>query len=834
MIFLVLGLAWSPAAFSRDAEIDQQVRTLKAIQQEMTLGGAGRKIEAMRALASQRRARKLKGQRSRPPRDHQEALGAQGTYGPAVGLRSRTAEQPANRLITTSAQPFTTQSEVSVAGTRAAMVAAWNDAGSHQNQFNAISFATSTDGGQVWREGGPLPVGGQVLVWVSDPVVAVDARRGDFYVAGLVIATGASSGVAVARGRFGESGFQWEAPRVARAVRDSFPDKPWMVADSLTGNLYLSYTTFYRRDGKSTDRIEFQRSEDGGLTWSSVARLSPESEEGLVQGSRPAVGPLGELHVVWKTIDTTAAAGGEDAMRIRSSWDGGRTFSETATVARLYTNFCSGPPGFDRGFGLGFPSIAVDRSAGPHRGRIHVGWEESLNFYDDRLAAAGGVQEEAEPNNRHRDATPFTVGDVLRGTISPAHDVDWFRFHGEAGRTVVLYVDSLDAHLDVALRLWCGDGSTRLAYSTSLNVRQRIVLFTVTTPGDYYVSIAPHDDSTGVYRLASGWAERGSERGRDQRDIFVAHSDDGITWSTPALAGDAPAGFDDWLPELAVGTNGTPYVAWYDFREGDPSGCGAASHIRLSRSDDGGDHWVPVGLVTDYPTLWSGVFSNQSPNMGDYIGLLAGQDGIVPAWADGRDANPDVYAAFWPTAEAARDIAPLASEPSSGGVVLRWQAPPIPVTGTVWRRVSGGSARALADIDPDPQGVMSYLDVDLDPGFRYHYELAVRSSEGEVRVGQQSIDAPGASAAALALERVAPNPSHGVFRIAFSRPHLAPARLDVLDVGGRRVMGVDLGEEYGTRGVLDLGRQTRLDPGLYLVRFVQAGESVSVKAVVVR
>ena len=835
---LALAAASPRRAFARDAAIDQQVRQWKAMQQELMLGGASRELDEMRALAKRLKGRKpftgSKGLRSEPPRDHQEALGAQGMEGASTGMGSRTAAQPRNQPIAPTSPAFTTQSEVSVAGARGGLLAVWNDGARHQGQLNAISFATSTDGGQTWREGGPLPVGGQIAVWVSDPVAAVDAARGDFYVAGLAITSTANNGVGIVRGHFASNSFTWETPRAARSVRDSLPDKPWLAADSLTGNLYMSYTTFYKREGKNTDRIEFQRSVDGGQTWSPAFRISPASEEGLVQGSRPAIGPDGKLHVVWKTIDTTAAAGGLDAMRISSSADHGATFGDVVTVAGLFTNFCSGPPGFDRGFGLGFPSIAVDRSSGPHRGRIHVAWEESLDFYDDPLPLSP-MRNETEPNNRTLDATPFTVGEAVRGAITPIFDMDWFRFHGDAGRTVVLALDSLDARLDVALRLWCGDGTTRLAYSTSVNVRQRVVLYTLPKAGDYYVSIAPQNDSTGAYRLVSGWAARGAERGRDQRDIFVAHSDDGISWSTPALATDAPSGFDDWLPELAVDANGKPFVAWYDYREGDPAQCGAASHVRLSRSDDGGDHWVPVGLVTEEPTLWSGVFSNQSPNMGDYIALLADAEGILPAWADGRSADPDVYSAFWITADAARTITPLASQPQSGGVVVRWLAPPpLPVIAAIYRRISGGSAEPIGETEPDAQGVLSFLDVDLQPGYRYHYELAVRSSDGEIRVGAQSIDAPGAGAGPLAIERVAPNPSDGAFRIQFRRPNLSPARMDVLDVSGRRVLGVNLSEEYGTRGVLDFGSQTRLDAGLYLVRLVQAGSSVSVKAVVVR
>jgi hypothetical protein len=447
-----------------------------------------------------------------------------------------------------------------------------------------------------------------------------------------------------------------------------------------------------------------------------------------------------------------------------------------------------------------------------------------------------GLVTESEPNDQSAKATPFTIGEALTGSISPSFDVDWFRFHGDQGQTAIIYLDSLESRLDVALRLWCDDGETRLAYSTSVNVRQRILLYTLTHTGDYFVTIAPHNDSTGTYRMFSGWARRDGERGRDQRDVFVSHSDDGTHWSSPAMATDDPAGYDDWLPELAVGADGDPYLAWLDWREGDPAACGAASNVRLARSEDGGDRWLPTGLVTDVSTLWSGVLSNLSPNMGDYIGLMADEQGILPAWADGRDGDPDVFAAFWPLAGAARRITPLAGEPQSGGVLVRWLAPPrLPVVATVYRRNSGQAFTALTDITSAPDGTLSFLDVDLQPGFRYHYELGVRTTEGETRVGAQSIDVPGPPGRALSIERLSPNPSDGAFRVAFHRPGLQPARVEVLDVGGRRVLAIDLGEEYGTRGVLDLGRGgSRLDPGLYLVRLIQAGESVSTKAVVVR
>ena len=68
----------------------------------------------------------------------------------------------------------------------------------------------------------------------------------------------------------------------------------------------------------------------------------------------------------------------------------------------------------------------------------------------------------------------------------------------------------------------------------------------------------------------------------------------------------------------------------------------------------------------------------------------------------------------------------------------------------------------------------------------------------------------------------------------FSRPDLALARLEVIDLSGRRVFSRELSQDYGVRGVFDLGSQVRLRPGLYQVLLIQAERVASAKAVVLR
>jgi hypothetical protein len=811
---------------ARDARVDAQIRRLKALQYQILLSEEAARLGAPRAKGKRHGRASFDPDRSRPARDDRFTLAPR----PAPPLRR--GSTPANVRLNVASSALTTQSESSVAAIGPCMVGVWNDGGSHGGRVDGIGSSYSTDGGGTWVDAGALPLGGGLAVWLSDPVAVADAPRACFWVVGLAITDNARNAVGVVRGAFNGTTFSWGTPQLVRSVRDTFPDKPWLAADTTTGALYVSYTTFFRKQGHPSDAIEWQHALGGG-PWSPPAKLSLDDEDGLVQGSRPAVGPDGELHVVWKTIDTTTAAGGLDRIEIRTSRDHGATFGARATVATLFTDFCSGPPGFNRGSGLGFPSIAVDGGTGAHRGRVYVGWEESLDFYDDPVGTAGDVVE-AEPNGGDVTATPFALGQTIRARIDPRGDPDWFRFEGSAGQTALLILDSLETRLNVSLKLSCSDGVTALALSEPLNVRERALLFTLPKSGNYFVTVAPHTDSTGSYRLSTGLASRGTERGRDQRDVFVAHSDDGLAWSAPVRASDSPAGYDDWLPELAVAGDGKPYLAWYDWRDGDPRGCGAASTLYLARSDDGGGSWTSLGPVGEVPTVWSSFYSNLVPNMGDYLSLWADGRGVFPCWSDGRNGDPDVFLAMAPLPAYARFVLPGEAQVGESGVQVRWVLPPgPPLSATPYRRVSGSDWIALPPVVSADQAFL-VNDADVQPGFRYAYRLGLITSDGEAPTAEQVVDVPRVGTLGLAIERVFPNPSSGTLSVWFSRPDLAPAKLEVIDLSGRRVFTRELSQDYGVRGVFDLGSQVRLRPGLYQVLLIQAERVASAKAVVLR
>ena len=166
---------------------------------------------------------------------------------------------------------------------------------------------------------------------------------------------------------------------------------------------------------------------------------------------------------------------------------------------------------------------------------------------------------------------------------------------------------------------------------------------------------------------------------------------------------------------------------------------------------------------------------------------------------------------------------------------MRWLAPAgLPVQAVAYRRDAVSDWIAIGSLESDVTGALVLVDTDVEPGFRYRYRLGIDTSEGELPAGEIAVDVPELGPARLAIERLGPNPSRGDLQLAFRRPDLAPARVEVVDLGGRRVFRRDLGEDFGVRGVLDLGREVRLAPGLYVVRLTQSGRAVNGKVVVLR
>ncbi len=89
-------------------------------------------------------------------------------------------------------------------------------------------------------------------------------------------------------------------------------------------------------------------------------------------------------------------------------------------------------------------------------------------------------------------------------------------------------------------------------------------------------------------------------------------------------------------------------------------------------------------------------------------------------------------------------------------------------------------------------------------------------------------------AAAFALEGLAPNPASRELNVVFALPSSAPATLEMVDVGGRRVAGREVGSLGAGRHVVKLGNAHAVPAGVYWIRLTQGGQTLTTKAAVIR
>jgi len=648
-------------------------------------------------------------------------------------------------------------------------------------------------------------------------------------VGGVGIAWSADDGLT-----FSDLGAPVVAARTAGAT--GLFDQPWAAADP--ASQVISLVAVHYTDTGSD--IECFRSADQGASWSGPIALSRPDESGAVAGPRVVAlpGPPARLTAAW----LSAGAIDADSYRVRTSGDGGLSWGAEVSACTAYHDFGSGPPGSTRGASIDFPALALDQSAaGPHRGRLYLAWQESVNFFGDTLYFSPPLALppalEVEPDDDAAHATPFALGQTLRGTLS-AGDQDWFSFAASAGQTVVLLVDSLDASLDPALRLICTDGATRLAYSApgaGVGYGGQ-ACFTLPESGTYFVrmSEAPGSAGAGGYRVRTALHHLAAGRARDHRDLFASHSDDGLSWSAPVLVTDDPGRFDDAYPELAVDGNGVAYAEWLDWRDAPAGACGGVSHTYLARSANGGDVFTSFGALADAPTAWTSVTGNLAANQGDHLALFANDAGVYPAWTDGRSGDPDIWGVTLSLSYLVTPtlISLLRVDADPTRVQLTWYEAGGLASAIVERRIEPGDWVTLATIVPDGSGYLSYTDRGLEPGALVHYRLASLQSPDGPWFGAVDIRVP--LRAAFALDGAWPNPSAGAPRVRFSLDSALPATLELLDAAGRRILRSEVGALGAGVHLVQLALRGPLSPGVYSLRLCQGSRVRTARMVVMR
>jgi hypothetical protein len=160
-----------------------------------------------------------------------------------------------------------------------------------------------------------------------------------------------------------------------------FEDKPGIVVDNAPasrwkGNVYLAWTRFDvygSNNPEHRSQIYFTRSADQGQTFSMPFRISDTGGDCLdsdntVEGAVPAVGPNGEVYLVWA---------GPLGLVFDKSLDGGISFGKDKVIANMPGGWDFSVDGLDRANGM--PNTAVDLSNGPNKGTLYVNWIDARN-----------------------------------------------------------------------------------------------------------------------------------------------------------------------------------------------------------------------------------------------------------------------------------------------------------------------------------------------------------------------------------------------------------------------------------------------------------------------
>jgi hypothetical protein len=344
--------------------------------------------------------------------------------------------------------PGGNQGELSIAidDTGQHVVLGFNDSrGFSLNPLSVSGFMWSDDGGQTFTDGGQLPVttgtvdlDGTILPQVfGDPDVKYLGACNFIYSSIVVVPFGtASSAQTMGFHRSTDCGHTWEGPfeiqpatnpnGIVDADGNPFDaaDKEQLDVNRLTGRVIMSWTNFSETTEISTTYSDNVLAPTP--TWTPRVLVGGREEDG--QAATPRFGPfLSRLvYVAWET-ELGPGTGGVSVAR---STDNGVSFEAPVDL----------DPGFfepDQVLGNDrihwFPTIAVDRSLGPHRGTVYVAYMQN-NAHD-----GGDIVVQRSVDQGRSFLRPTFV--TARPGADRAQWFPWITVNDRTGRVLLFYYD---------------------------------------------------------------------------------------------------------------------------------------------------------------------------------------------------------------------------------------------------------------------------------------------------------------------------------------------------------------------------------------------------------
>jgi hypothetical protein len=765
------------------------------------------------------------------------------TVGLSLAVYSPTAEP---RALPTSVEfavstraPNENSPKVVTAGSR--LVAMWAVTGSSVR----VDWAESSDEGGSWRIGAKLPLRDPVRHSVRGLPALCSTTSDTVYATVFYIGENFQETLAIYRGQPQGDSLVWSGPTYAVPLGFETSGTPLYDAPDLrwnpnSGTLYLAFARVHYTGSSYESTIQFVRSTDGGATWSAPLPLSTTE----CNGARMAVGPDGELYVVWHDLRQKKIFG-------RRSVDDGLSFGETFTCGSIEDNRGAPPPGYNEGqrvYRLAIPSIDVDRTATATRGRVYVCWPERANGI---VTSTSRGQPEEEPNGNFATATPVTFGTEGSGVTNSSDlfpnepvDRDYFAFQGEAGTVVWIegHVTSTTPRSDnlvgVSYEVLCGEdtlhtvplaagvwGDARADSATATLFFTQPAVFTLPRTGTYYIrTLTAGGPYSRFYRFSLvTLLPNPSSVARDSRDIvLVSSSDAGVTWQGKVRVNDDLPLYDNALPAVTVDTSGAVHVAWYGRRD-DPT-CGFLANTYLSRLGPGGQFGSALRLSSASST-WRR--TTQPSNIGDGLALAAGSTSLYCLWTDFRDATTDIYGSriAIDTPTEARSF--LQAERSDLGVQLTWYLSDLDGEDPLVRyrpyRALEGSGQFVPLVPerlPLEQETTRWVDQSARPDSAYRYTLELVRASGNVEWSEIVTVPAEVLPSVLAWEQIAPNPFRGATQAVLFSSRTGDGRVLVYDVRGSRVATLHQGHMPAGRATFSWdgrGVQGHCPAGIYFL-----------------
>jgi hypothetical protein len=249
-------------------------------------------------------------------------------------------------------------------------------------------------------------------------------------------------------------------------------------------------------------------------------------------------------------------------------------------------------------------------------------------------------------------------------------------------------------------------------------------------------------------------------------------------------------------------------------------------------------YWEGVGTVVTHGdptyTFTTFTFQDSTATSNPYsVFMVDYQATLLPEyWSSAPDSGYSVDNLAPPTPT------PFTGQYASGIATLHWGLSTAPDFST-FMLYRGSSAGFV----PGPGSLVAarrdtgYVD---NPGAAFYYKLSAVDIHGNESphaflLPSGTVDVPEIGPLAFMLEGVRPNPSRGEgLTVAFTLPTTATARLELLDVSGRRVVEREVGSLGAGTHTLDLGVGQRLAPGLYLVRLTQGANTRTTRVAVLQ